>query len=147
MKIGFTSTQKILLVLLCFAVAVVGFMVKLPSAFRHVDKELHAAFYFMAAALLNVLFAGTKLTRHALIFLALCLFGVAIEYAQDWSNRLTHTRIHGRFDPEDLQWNLKGLIAFSVLWILYTLAKLGHKKAPVKDDIYKPTPTSGNLKT
>ncbi len=145
MKIGLTSTQKILLVLLCFAIAVVGFMVKLPSAFRHVDKELHAAFYFMAAAALNILFAGTKLTRHALIFLALCLFGVAIEYAQDWSNRITHSRIHGRFDPEDIQWNLKGLIAFSVLWILYALTKPGLKKEPAKE-ARESTPSPGNVK-
>lgn len=145
MKIGLTSKQKILIVLACFAVAVVGFMAKLPSAFRHIDKELHAAFYFMAAALLNFLFAGTKFTRHALIFGALCLFGVAIEYAQEYSNRLTHTRIHGRFDPADLQWNLKGLMAFSLLWILYALAKLVYKKAATKD-AYESAPPSGHRK-
>ena len=134
MKISLTPTQKLLLVVICFALAVVGFMIKLPSAFRHADKELHAAFYFLAAALLNFLFAGTKLVKHAAIFLGLYLFGVAIEYAQGYSNRFYRVRIHGRFDPEDLQWNLKGLIAFSALWLLYALVKLVYKTAINKDN-------------
>jgi hypothetical protein len=46
---------------------------------------------------------------------------MAIEYAQAYSNRFFRKRIHGRFDPEDLEWNLKGLIAFSVLWVLVTV--------------------------
>lgn len=143
MKTGLTLQQKLFIVFACFAMAVVGFMLKLPSAFRHVDKELHAIFYFMAAAGLNFLFAGTKLTRHAVIFLALYLFGVAIEYGQGYSNRFFRTRIHGRFDPADLQWNLKGLLAFSLLWLLYALVKLVYKTARVKG---KSEPLVGNLK-
>lgn len=145
MKIGLTLRQKLFIVFVCFAIAVVGFMVKLPPAFRHADKELHAAFYFMAAALLNFLFAGTKLLRHAIIFFALYLFGVVIEYAQESSNRLFRTRIHGRFDPADLQWNLKGLIAFSLVWLLYTLVKF-RKKAAAKDKVYAAEPAPGQLK-
>lgn len=121
-------------------------MVKLPAAFRHADKELHATFYFMAAAFLNVLFAGTKLLQHLIIFLALYLFGVAIEYAQESSNHLFRTRIHGRFDPADLQWNLKGLVAFSLLWLLYTLVKLFYKKATAKEKVYESEPASGRSK-
>jgi hypothetical protein len=108
-------------------------MIKLPSGFRNIDKELHAIFYFLAAAFLNVLFAKTNLVRHVIIFSSLYVFGMAIEYGQAYSNRFFRSRIHGRFDPEDVQWNLKGLIAFSLLWILYTVALLAYKRAAVKD--------------
>ena len=136
-KFGLTAWQKVLVVFICFAFAVYGFMIKLPSGFRHIDKELHALFYFLAAALLNILFASTKIVRHAIIFITLYLFGAAIEYMQEYSNRFFRRRIHGRFDPEDIQWNLKGLIAFSMLWLLFTLVILVYKKATLKQDEYK----------
>ena len=107
------------LVAACFLLSIVGFMIKLPAGFRHFDKELHSIFYFFAAAFLNLLFANKKIARHILIFIALYLFGVSIEYAQEYSNKLFHARIHGRYDPEDIQSNLKGLIAFSICWIIY----------------------------
>jgi hypothetical protein len=136
MKINLTVWQRVLVVFACFAVAIVGFMIKLPSGFRHIDKELHAAFYFLAAALLNVLFANTRLVRHVIIFVALYLFGLAIEYGQAYSNRFFRTRIHGRFDPEDVQWNLNGLITFSLLWLLWTVVLLAYKKAALKNNRY-----------
>jgi hypothetical protein len=129
MKIQLTTTQRILIVLVCFAVAVVGFMVKLPSGFRHIDKQLHASFYFLAAALLNVLFAKTKLIRHVIIFVMLYLFGIGIEYGQAYSNKFFRNPIHGRFDPEDVEWNVKGLIAFSLLWLVCTGVVLIYRKA------------------
>jgi hypothetical protein len=104
-------------------------MIKLPSAFRHFDKELHSAFYFFAAAFLNLLFAQKKITIHLLIFAVLYLFGVSIEYAQEYSNKLFHKRIHGRFDMEDIQSNVKGLIAFSVIWIIYIAPGLIYQKS------------------
>jgi hypothetical protein len=107
-------------------------MVKLPSAFRHFDKELHAAFYFIAAGFLNILFTNGKFTRHILIFVALYIFSISIEYAQEYSNRFFHVRIHGRYDPEDVKYNLRGLIAFSLLWILYTLALTVYNKLTYK---------------
>ncbi len=136
-KVGLTAWQKALLVVICFAIAVYGFMIKLPSEFRHIDKELHALFYFLAAALLNILFAGTKILRHVIIFITLYLFGMAIEYSQEYSNKFFRKRIHGRFDPEDIQWNLKGLVAFSMLWLLCTAIILISKRATVKQDEYK----------
>ena len=132
MKIRLKAWQKILIVVACFGIAIVGFMIKLPSGFRHIDKQLHAAFYFGAAAFLNVLFAGTKLVRHVLIFIVLYLFGMVIEYAQEYSNRFFRSRIHGRFDPEDIQSNLNGLLAFSLLWIVCTIAILLYKRASLK---------------
>lgn len=140
MKIGLTVRQKVFIVIAFFVLAVIGFLVKLPTAFRHIDKELHATFYFFAAALLNVLFAGTKLVRHVLVFIALYLFGTAIEYAQDYSNKIFHNHIHGRFDPIDIQWNLKGLLLFSLLWLLCTLAILAYKKSTVQKSGYKAEP-------
>ena len=129
MKIRLSFWQKSLIVFVCFSIAIAGFMLKLPSPFRKIDKELHATFYFLAAALLNVLFSQTKLVRHVVIFISLYLFGMAIEYAQAYSNKFFRKRIHGRFDPEDVEWNLKGLIAFSVLWVLVTVVILIFRKA------------------
>ena len=136
MKIGLTTQQRILLAVACFTVAVVGFILKLPSGFRHIDKELHATFYFLAAAFLNILFAKTKLVWHAIIFIALYVFGMAIEYGQAFSNKFFRTRIHGRFDPEDVQSNLKGLIAFSALWLLCTALLLIYNKITLKNSAY-----------
>ncbi len=124
MKINLTTGQKIFIASFCFAIAVIGFMVKLPSAFRHYDKVLHSVFYFLAAAFLNILFAK----RHIVIFIFLYLFGIGIELSQAYSNKLLKTRIHGRYDPEDVQSNLKGLIVFSVLWCLYKLIRFVLKK-------------------
>lgn len=137
MKIGLSAWQRVVIVFAFFAIAVVGFMIKLPAAFRHMDKELHSAFYFLAAALLNILFADYKLVRHIIIFIALYLFGMSIEYGQDYSNRFFHTRIHGRFDPEDVRANLKGLIAFSLLWVLYTGIAFAYRKATAKNKLYQ----------
>jgi hypothetical protein len=128
MKINLSQAQKILIAILCFSIAIIGFMIKLPSGFRHIDKELHAAFYFIAAAFLNILFAKTNLIRHAVIFAFLYFFGMAIEYSQAYSNKFFRKRIHGRFDPEDVEANLNGLIAFSLLWIVITVAILIFRK-------------------
>lgn len=111
-------------------------MLKLPSQFRHIDKELHATFYFGAAAFLNVLYAKTKLVRHLVIFAALYTFGMVIEYSQAYSNRFFRNRIHGRFDPEDIQWNLKGLLAFSVIWVLCIIVLIIYRKASMKNNNY-----------
>jgi hypothetical protein len=132
MKLFLNNWTKIFLLGACFALSIFGFMIKLPSVFRHFDKELHSIFYFSAAAFVNLLFANKKITFHLLIFGVLYLFGVAIEYAQEYSNKLFHKRIHGRYDIEDIQSNLKGLIAFSMLWIIYVAFWFFYKKAKVK---------------
>ncbi len=124
MKLQLTIWQRLFIAALCFAIAVIGFMVKLPAVFRHHDKLLHSAFYFIAAAFLNSLFAR----RHLVIFVFLYLFGMCIEFSQQYSNKFFKTRIHGRYDPEDVQSNLKGLIAFSIIWILYQLIRFVIKK-------------------
>jgi hypothetical protein len=127
-----SASQKIILTIVCFVVALIGFMVKLPSVFRHYDKELHTLFYFLAAGFLNVLFADNKLFRHILIFAALYIMSVSIEYAQEYSNTLMHKTIHGRYDPEDVKANLKGLIAFSALWLVYFFGRSIYRGASNK---------------
>lgn len=121
MKINLKLWQKLLIVFIAFAVASVGFMVKLPSNFSHYDKELHTIFYFLTAAFLNILFAKRNLLIHGIIFGVLYGFGVAVEYAQQYSNSFFRVRIHGNADPEDIHANLEGLLLFSALWIVYVL--------------------------
>lgn len=121
MKRNLRTTTKIVIAVVCFGIAVVGFMLKLPSMFRGMDKEMHAAFYFLAAAFLNILFAKRNFIIHAFIFVFLYLFGYGIELAQEYSNKFFHKRIHGRFDPEDVASNLQGLLYFSAIWICVTV--------------------------
>lgn len=118
MNLNLSITQKIVLAVFCFGIAIVGFMLKLPSMFRGMDKEMHAAFYFAAAAFLNILFAKRNLLIHVFIFGFLYAFGYAIERAQEYSNKFFRSRIHGRFDPEDVAANLQGLIYFSFIWVI-----------------------------
>lgn len=133
-----TFTQKLLITALCFGIALYGFMIKLPSRFHHYDKELHSLFYFGAAAFLNILFVGKKWWAHALVFIALFLMGIGIEWAQELSNEFTHSRIHGRFDPEDVKANTQGLVIFSAIWLvgmgINTLVRSNEK-----DEVSKPT--------
>ncbi len=123
-----SSWTKVLIVLFCFSVAIIGFMVKLPSSFRHHDKELHSLFYFLAAGFLNVLFAKRNILIHITIFISLYLFGMAIEYSQEYSNKVFNNRIHGRYDVEDVQANLKGLIIFSIVWAVFSAVTYLYKK-------------------
>lgn len=114
---------KIALIVFVFIISVIGFMVKLPNYFFRIDKQLHSGFYFLAAAFLNILFSNKKWWVHVLIFILLYLFGVGIEYAQEYSNKLVHAKIHGRYDPQDIKANLYGLIAFSCLWLVWTVVR------------------------
>ncbi len=122
---------KAILVILWLSASVIGFLLKLPSHFRNMDKELHLAYYFISAAFLNFLFARRNFVRHVIIFILLFLFGVAIEYAQEYSNTFFHKRIHGRYDIEDIQFNLKGLVIYSVLWVIYNVVVFAHRKLNV----------------
>lgn len=129
MNFKLSTAQKIVITLLVVACSVVGFMIKLPAIFRHHDREMHAAFYFIAAAFFTLLFAGRNFWIHVLIIIVLAAFGMAIEYAQEYSNQLVHRRIHGRFDPEDVKFNIMGLLAFSAIWIMYLLGGLMFRTA------------------
>lgn len=102
----------------CFICALVGFMMKIPRPLRGNDKFLHTAFYFCAAAFLDLLFPR----RLPIILVGLLLFGVAIEYLQEWSNGFFHMRIHGRYDKQDIYANAKGLVYYLplgvVVWVV-----------------------------
>ena len=118
--LDFTSNKnfKLYLVLILFAFSVVGFMMKLPSFFHNFDKELHVLFYFFATYFLLLLYSK----RWLIIPISLFLFGVVIEFAQDFSNkisiRIIGKRIHGRFDPEDVFFNLFGIFIGLVVFFL-----------------------------
>jgi len=133
MELKLNNWTKAFLIFIWLIASVVGFMVKLPSGFKHYDKELHATFYFLAAAFLNILVTNGKLSRHIIIFALLYFFSISIEYAQEYSNRFFHIRIHGRYDPEDVKYNLRGLIAYSVLWIIYRLIVTAYKGLTFKE--------------
>lgn len=123
MEIKLTGYQKFLLAFFCFSIAIIGFMIKLPSVLRNYDKELHSMFYFGAALFLNVLF----IKRHLFIFIFLFLFGVAIEFSQQYSNKFFTKRIHGRFDIEDVYSNVKGLLLFSTIWFFISFINYFNK--------------------
>ena len=135
MKPLLSRQVKILLVIIFLIGTTIGFMIKLPATFRHIDKEMHAAFYFLAAGFLNLLFTERKLSRHIIIFVVLFLLGVAIELAQEYSNSFFHKRIHGRYDIEDIKSNSKGLIAYSMLWCIYVAFVFVYRKASYKQNL------------
>lgn len=125
-----STTSKIIIVITCFILAIIGFLIKIPVPLRGNDKLLHTAFYFLAAAFLHFLFRKNLV----IILVVLAVFGVLIEYLQQLSNKLTRTRIHGRFDIEDIYANLKGLLLYSaialVFWVfkkLYNYSQAGSK--------------------
>jgi len=123
-----SNTVKILLLLIFLAATVTGFMIKLPATFSHHDKQAHAGFYFLAAAFLNILFATRNLLWHVFIFVVLYVFGMSIELAQEYSNKLLHKKIHGRYDVEDVQANLKGLLLFSMVWLVFSAIAFLYRK-------------------
>jgi hypothetical protein len=137
MKLFQNKNSNLFLTFLFLILSIIGFMVKLPSVFRHYDKELHSLFYFLAAAFLNVLFAKKRFTKHILIFAFLYLLGMSIEYAQEYSNQFFRKRIHGRYDKEDVLSNLKGLIAFSVVWVIYVGVVFFIKKSGMQQETDK----------
>jgi len=123
-----SKLNKIIIVLFLCLISFIGFMIKLPSVFSHHDKTLHFLFYFSAAFVLNFLWANpneklSNFLKHIAIAFFLGFFGIFIEIAQELSNHLVTKRIHGNFDPEDIFFNLLGLIFFSGLWVVYKVAK------------------------
>jgi VanZ family protein len=118
------TTKKLLIILLLSTLSFIGFMFKLPRVFSHYDKELHFLFYFCAAFTLNYLIDKKTIGKHILIGYVLFLCGVFIEAAQEFSNHYFEVRIHGSFDIEDIIYNFRGLLTFSVIWIVYRYVKI-----------------------
>ena len=118
---------KLLLIFISFGIALYCFMIKLPVPLRKIDTELHALFFFSAAAFLNLMFCVKEINNHLMIFGLLLTASVLIEFAQEYSNSLVIKRIHGNFDPIDIKYNLFGLIVFSILWFTYYIFLMGRK--------------------
>ena len=113
---------RIVILIIAFVVAIYCFMIKLPVPFRKVDTELHALFYFSAAAFINILFLIKTIKDHILVLSLLFLFSALVEFAQEYSNSFYTKRIHGNFDPIDLRYNLIGLVCFSIFWFLFYIS-------------------------
>jgi hypothetical protein len=110
------TTYKIILISILAILSIVGFMVKLPRIFQHYDTELHLIFYFSATIIITFLFP--KKWKFSSIGLA--LFGIIIEFAQEFSNkisiRIIGKVIHGKFDIEDVKYNLIGVCCGLILF-------------------------------
>ncbi len=117
--LNIAPTKKIVTVTIFALISVIGLMIKLPSIFRTIDKEMHFLFYFFSAAFLNFLFTNGKVIKHLVIFIFLGGFGYLIELFQEFSNTFFKKRIHGNFDIIGVKYNLKGLLLFSMLWFFY----------------------------
>ena len=124
-----SKLNKIFIVLILSFISIIGFMIKLPRVFSQHDKALHFLFYFFAAFTLNFLWANSNekllnFLKHIAIAFFLGFFGIFIEIAQELSNHLVTKRIHGNFDPEDIFFNILGLIFFSGIWMVYKIGKM-----------------------
>lgn len=120
--------MRLLIILITLSIA--GFMVKLPSVFAGLDKELHFAFYFFASAFLSVILVKRSSLTYLACILLLFSFGVFIECAQEISNDIIGKRIHGKFDPEDIKYNTFGIFSYLFLWAHYKLLnKIGEWKS------------------
>lgn len=114
-----SNSSRILLLLFLTFLSIVGFIIRLPGVFSHFDKELHALFYFCASIVLTLMFSN----RWVIICFGLLIFGILIEYAQAFSNkisiRLIGKRIHGNFDIEDVKFNTVGIFFGLIIFLGY----------------------------
>ncbi len=110
---------KILIIVLYFTLAFGLLMMRLPR-FVSDDKLAHSLFYFITAMFLTVLCDIKTARGHFLIFVLLFFFGVGIELLQEYSNTYFHKKLHGKFDFKDVIANIKGLLAFSIMWFTYS---------------------------
>ena len=112
---------KLILISFLTIFSVIGFMVKLPKVFHHFDKELHLLFYFSATTLVTILFPK----RWLFSFLAISIFGILIEFAQEFSNKISirviGKTIHGRFDIEDVKYNMIGIFCGLIIFQIIRL--------------------------
>lgn len=109
-------TYKNILISTIAVFSTVGFMVKLPKIFHHYDKELHMMFYLVVTMIIIFLFPK----RWMISSIGLALFGIVIEFAQEFSNKISirviGKTIHGRFDIEDVKYNMIGIFCGLILF-------------------------------
>jgi hypothetical protein len=107
-------------------ISYIGFMLKLPSIFIGLDKELHFAFYFFASLFLSVVLYKKSFFTYIIAIVVLFMFSVFIETTQEISNTIIGRKIHGNFDREDLKYNLFGIVSYMFFWLHYKfLNKIG----------------------
>jgi VanZ family protein len=115
------NIYKIILIIILAVISIVGFMVKLPKIFHHFDKELHMMFYFSATMIIAFFFPK----RWIISSMGLALFGIIIEFAQEFSNkisiRIIGKAIHGRFDIEDVKYNMIGVFCGLIIFLIFQL--------------------------
>lgn len=111
-----SNTYKNILISTIAVFSTVGFMVKLPKIFHHYDKELHMMFYLVVTMIIIFLFPK----RWMISSIGLALFGIVIEFAQEFSNKISirviGKTIHGRFDIEDVKYNMIGIFCGLILF-------------------------------
>jgi ABC-type iron transport system FetAB permease component len=111
------------LIMTLLTLSFIGFIIKLPSVFRRHDSELHFLFYLLTAIFFYFIFGKNRMSNHIVIFFLLLIFGIGIEVMQELSNHLLPKKIHGKFDPKDVFYNLLGLIAATLFWGVSLLVK------------------------
>ncbi|MFN4910293.1 MAG: hypothetical protein ACK438_06615 [Flavobacteriales bacterium] len=111
--------ERIGLLMFLGACSCVGFMMTLPKVFRYYNNELHAVFYLGATVVTSFLFPK----RWGILSVGLFTFGLFIEKAQEYSKRIRLPYlgrvVHGNFDPEDVQYNLLGILLGLVIFHSY----------------------------
>jgi ABC-type iron transport system FetAB permease component len=117
------TKTEIGLIMTLITLSFIGFIIKLPSVFRHHDSELHFLFYLLTAIFFYFIFGKNRMSNHIVIFFLLLIFGIGIEVMQELSNHLLPKKIHGKFDPKDVFYNLLGLIAATLFWGVSLLVK------------------------
>ena len=117
------TKSEIGLIITLLTLSFIGFIIKLPSVFRHHDSELHFLFYLLTAIFFYFIFGKNRMSNHLVIFFLLLIFGIGIEVMQELSNHLLPKKIHGKFDPKDVFYNLLGLIAATLFWGVSLLVK------------------------
>ncbi|MCF8417113.1 MAG: hypothetical protein K9G40_12775 [Crocinitomicaceae bacterium] len=117
------TKSEIGLIITLLTLSFIGFIIKLPSVFRHHDSELHFLFYLLTAIFFYFIFGKNRMSNHIVIFFLLLIFGIGIEVMQELSNHLLPKKIHGKFDPKDVFYNLLGLIAATLFWGVSLLVK------------------------
>jgi hypothetical protein len=105
-----------------FLCSIIGFMIRLPKIFHHIDKELHGIFYFITVIIFSVIYPK----KWGIVSAILTVFGIMIELAQHFSNKITicffGKAIHGRFDLEDIKYNIFGLILGLLFYHLFRIS-------------------------
>jgi hypothetical protein len=66
--IKITDKTKYIVLACCFGLSCYCFLIKLPVPLRRIDTELHALYFFFAAAFLNMQFKVKTLKDNLLIF-------------------------------------------------------------------------------